>query len=72
MDPTGRKTPPDDDEWGDIWPAIKFASEAQPVLGPIVAIGKNWRAALAIIAFVIWINSPEVVAALKTLIGAGK
>lgn len=71
MDPTGRKTP-DDDEWAEIWPAIKFANDARPVLGPIVSIIKAWKHALGVVIFVVWINSPEIIGALKTIIGSGK
>lgn len=69
-DPSGRKTPPDnDDEWRYLWDAARWSHEARPFLGPFVAIAKNWKGAAFVVAFVVWINSPDIVEALRTLVG---
>lgn len=46
--------------------------QAWPIIGPIVAAVSNWKAWVAILAFVIWINNPKIIAALSVLTGVDK
>lgn len=69
-DPSGRRTPPETpDEWDYIWRGARYSHEARPIVGPVSAIVRNWKGAAAVVVFVVWINSPEILQALKTLVG---
>jgi len=69
-DPSGRRSPPENPEdWEYIWKAARYSHEARPFLGPFIAIAKNWKGGAAVIVFVVWINSPDIVNALRTLAG---
>lgn len=43
--------------------------QAWPILGPFVAAVSNWRAWVVIIAVVLWLNNPKIIAALAALAG---
>lgn len=64
-----RRDPPKEDEWHHIWQAIDKAHKGWVVTGPIYAAVTNWKAWLAITAFIVWMNRPEIIAALSVLIG---
>lgn len=66
----GRETPPEDHEWPGIWEALDRANKSWKVTSPIYAAVTNWKAFVLIVGIVTWINRPEIVAALRTLIGA--
>ena len=51
--------------------ALDRTEAAQPILGPAVAAVTSWRAWLFAVAFVVWINRPDILAALQTLVGGG-
>lgn len=69
-DPFGRKEPPEDDEWSRIWRAVERSEMSWLIVGPIHAVVSNWKALLAIAGVIVWINSPEIVAALATILGS--
>lgn len=65
----GRKAPPDDDDdWFHIWDSADKAQKLWYVLGWLHAIATNWKALLVVAAIIVWINSPEVIALIKTLV----
>lgn len=72
-DPTERREPPkSEDEWGFLWQAAAKANEGWIVVGPIVAAVKNWKAWLVIGGLFVWMNRPDIMQALQTLMGAGQ
>ncbi len=42
------------------------------IVGPIYAVFENWKALGIVGVIIIWINRPEILAALKTLAGVGQ
>ena len=66
----GRSTPPEDHEWGGIWKALDRANKSWIVTGPIYAAVTNWKAFAIIVGIVVWLNRPEIVAAIRTLSGS--
>lgn len=67
---TGRTTPPKDDEWKHIWPALDKSDKAWTIVGPIWAVVSNWKALLAIAGVVAWINSGEIKDIILLVVGA--
>lgn len=68
-----RKTPPEnEEEHAYLWDSADKAQKAWRITGPVYAVVSNWKAGVAVIAFVVWLNSPEVVPALKALLGVAK
>lgn len=65
-----RETPPEDHEWPGIWRALDRANKSWIVTGPIHAAVTNWKAFAIIMGIVVWINRPEIVAAIRTLSGS--
>jgi hypothetical protein len=49
--------------------ATERTEESWPIIGPMVAALRNWKAWLFAAIFVAWINRPEIVAAITALIG---
>ena len=68
-DPFRRKDPPEEHEWQRIWKAVERSEMSWLVVGPIHAVVSNWKALLVIAGAIVWINSPEIVAALATILG---
>lgn len=68
-DPFGRKEPPNEDEWPRIWKAIERSEMSWIIIGPLHAVVSNWKALVVIAGIIVWINSPEIVAALAVLFG---
>ena len=67
-----RKEPPQtEDEWAYLIDGIEKAHLGWIVTGPIVAVVKNWKALLAIVVVIAWINTPEIIAAFKAIAGIG-
>jgi hypothetical protein len=48
---------------------IERMDRAWRVLAPVDAALSSWKAWLAAVAFVVWLNRPDIVSALSTLIG---
>ena len=56
----GRKTPPTDDEWAEIWQAVLHSQLMWHYFGRAwVEIRTNWKALLAILAGIAILNSPQ-------------
>ena len=68
IDHTTRKTPPEPKEWQMIWIAVDRSNKTWTITGPIHAVKSNWKALVATGLFVLWLNSPKVLAALAALI----
>ena len=70
-DPTERKTPPESaDEWAFLWRGAERANDGWVIVGPVVAVVRNWKAWAIALAFFLWINQPDILGALKTIMGA--
>mgnify|MGYP000064593564 CR=1 FL=1 len=64
-----RKTPPEDEnDWAYIWRAVDRANKSWIVTGPIYDMVMNWKAYVAIAGFILMINSPKIIEALKMLV----
>jgi hypothetical protein len=71
-DPSDRKNPPKPEEWEHIWAGVKKAHDGWVIVGPLVAIIKNWKAWAIGAGFFIWINRPDVIALVGSIFGAGQ
>ena len=67
-----REQPKDADEWAYVIEGIEKAHLSWIVTGPIVAIVKNWKALLIIVAVILAINSPRILEAIEALAGVTK
>ena len=63
------KTP---DEWRAIRSGVDKAHKSWVIVGPIHAVVTNWRALALILAIVLYLNRPDIVAALRVLTGRGE
>jgi hypothetical protein len=70
-DKYGRKDPPARDEWPHIFDGIQKSHKMWIIVGPIFAVVSNWKALVAIVIFVAWLNQSEIAAILATLTGIG-
>jgi len=69
-DITGRSTPPKTpEEWAYIWRGARWGHASWVIVGPLHAFITNWKAWVAGILFLLWINRPEVLAALSVVLG---
>lgn len=69
-DPWERKTPPEEEEdWAFIWRASHRAHEGWIVVGPIVAAVRNWKAWVFAAAAFVYLNRPDILAALQSIVG---
>lgn len=69
-DPATKDTPPETPEdWAYLWRAARWSHDARPVIGPVVALVKNWKFAVGVVAFVAWLNSPKLFAAIEAAVG---
>ena len=65
------KEPPDTPEsWQRLHRAAWRADQTWLISRPIVAVVSNWKALAAIVVILAWINRPEIIAAIKTIVGA--
>lgn len=48
---------------------VERVDDADPIIRPVVAVVKNWKAWLVGLAFFVWINRPEIISALSVLLG---
>jgi hypothetical protein len=70
-DPTERKDPPENaEEWAYLWRGAERANDGWVIIGPIVAVVRNWKAWAIGLAFFLWINRPDVLEALRAITGA--
>ena len=60
------KTP---DEWRTIRAGVDKAHKAWTIVGPIHAVVANWKALAIVVAVIIYINRPDIIAALRVLAG---
>jgi hypothetical protein len=69
----GRKTPPETpEEWAYVWRGVQRGHSSWVIAKPVYAFVTNWKALAAGLIFLVWINRPEVIAALSMLIGGGE
>ena len=69
---TGRTTPPDDDEWGQLWSLHHKTNRMWPIVAPFVAVYENWKALAAVAAVVAFVRGPEVIALLAEFLGVAQ
>jgi len=63
------KTP---EEWRTIRAGVDKAHKAWTIVGPIHAVVVNWKALAIVLVIVIWLNRPDIIAALRVLAGMEK
>lgn len=69
-DVAGRRTPPETpEEWAYIWRGAERGHKSWSIAGPFYAFVWNWKALVAGLVFLLWINRPEVLAAIAVLLG---
>lgn len=65
-----RSNPPETDaDWTYFWTGVHKAHETWRVSAPLVAIVRNWKALVAVLAVVAWLNKPGILGAIQTLVG---
>jgi hypothetical protein len=66
---TKTTAPKTQDEWRHIWDAAEKAHKSWIIVGPFHAAVANWKAWVIIMAVAVYVNKPEIIAVLDTLIG---
>jgi hypothetical protein len=61
--------PKDQDDWIYFWTGVHKSHETWRVTAPFVALVRNWKAVVAVVAVVAWLNKPGIWGALQTLMG---
>lgn len=73
---TGRRTPPEEDEWPDIYARLDMVPKIWVIVGPFWAIFSNWKAICIvgsiIMAIVVMARGPELTDLLLAFLGGGK
>jgi len=64
--------PADETAWQKMHRAADRADQTWLVSKPIVAVVGNWRALAVIMAIVLYLNNPKIIAALRVLAGEGQ
>jgi hypothetical protein len=60
------------DEWRTIRSGVDKSHKAWVIVGPIHAVVMNWKALAIVVAVVLYLNRPDIIASLRTLAGLGK
>ena len=58
-------------EWRVIRDGVDKAHKSWVITGPIHAVVTNWKALALVMAVVVYLNRPDIIAALSVLAGAG-
>lgn len=66
---TRTKPPETADEWAYLWRGAHRANVSWPIVGPVHAFVTNWKAWMIGVLFLLWINRPEVLAAITLILG---
>lgn len=67
--PDDRTRPPSDDEWPHVWTNLERSQDAWPLLAPFVALYKNWKALLLVLAALMAWNGPRLIEILQAWAG---
>jgi hypothetical protein len=68
-----RDTPPETKEdWGNIWLSVERTNAAWPIIGPLVAVKRNWYAIAAVLAILGWLNWSRIAQIAALLAGGGQ
>lgn len=65
---TGRKTPPEDHEWPNVWKTLERSKRSWPITAPFVAVIENWRALCAVAGIVTVIRGPEIIDVIRNFL----
>ena len=63
---TPAKTPGD---WDYLWNGAEKAHKAWLIVGPLHAVLANWKAIIFVLLLILYINKPEILTAIETLLG---
>lgn len=71
--PADRKTPAKSHEdWSYIWNGAEKAHKAWLIVGPLHAVLANWKAIIFVLLLILYINKPEILRAIETLLGGAE
>lgn len=69
-DRSTRKSPPEtEDDWEYLWRGARHGHAMWPVIGPFIAVARNWKAGFAVVLVVLWLNGHDTLDAFKRLLG---
>ncbi len=57
------------DEWKIVWRGVTRANRAWIIIGPIYAVMSNLKAIAFVLLLILYINRPEILAAIEALFG---
>lgn len=60
------------DEWRVIRDGVDKAHKGWIIIGPFYAVVTNWKAILIVLGVILYINQPDIIAALRVLMEGGK
>lgn len=67
-----RDSPTTPEEWRVIRSGVDKAHKAWVIVGPIHAVVVNWKALAVVVSIVVYLNRPDIIAAIQAFSGAGK
>ncbi len=71
--PADRKTPAKTQEdWSYLWNGAEKSEKMWVIVGPLHAVFANWKAIVFVLLLVLYINKPEILKAIETLLGGGE
>jgi hypothetical protein len=69
---TGRKDPPEGDDWAAVYRALDRANMAWLIVGPIHAVVTNWKPLCIACGVALWLKSDQIIITIRDLLGAVK
>ncbi len=71
--PADRVTPAKtQSDWKFIWDGAEKSHKAWVIIGPLHAVLANWKAIVFVLLLILYINKPEILKAIETLLGGGE
>jgi hypothetical protein len=64
---TGRKSPPEDEEWPRIWRTLDKSDLMYQVFYPVILVAQNWKIMAAVIGLAALMNIKDIVGTIQNL-----
>lgn len=64
--------PQSKEDWGHMWLSVERMNAAWPIIGPLVAVRRNWYAIAAVLGILGWLNWDRIAWVAAAIAGAGQ
>jgi hypothetical protein len=71
--PADRVTPAKtQSDWKFIWDGAEKSHKTWVIIGPLHSVLVNWKAIVFVLLLILYINKPEILKAIETILGGGE